>query len=156
MTINATLLGQLIAFILFVWFCMKFVWPPLLAAIEERQKTIADGLASAERAGKDLELAQQKATDQIKDAKGQAAEIVEQANKRGSAIVEEAKAEAEVVRAKIIAQGEAEIEAERNRARDELRAQVAALAVAGAEKILERSIDANAHRDIVDKLANEL
>ncbi|GAA5193827.1 F0F1 ATP synthase subunit B [Ferrimonas gelatinilytica] len=156
MTINATLLGQLIAFILFVWFCMKYVWPPLLAAIEERQKTIADGLASAERAGKNLELAQQKASDQIKDAKGQAAEIVEQANKRGNAIVEEAKAEAEVVRAKIIAQGEAEIEAERNRARDELRAQVAALAVAGAEKILERSIDANAHRDIVDKLANEL
>ncbi|GAA4895775.1 F0F1 ATP synthase subunit B [Ferrimonas pelagia] len=156
MSINATLIGQLIAFILFVWFCMKFVWPPLMAAIEERQKTIADGLASADRASKDLDLAQQNAAEKIKQAKEQASEIVEQANKRGVGIVEEAKAEAEVVRAKIIAQGEAEIEAERNRARDDLRAQVAVLAVAGAEKILERTIDADAHSDIVDKLAAEL
>ncbi|SHI23781.1 F0F1 ATP synthase subunit B [Ferrimonas marina] len=156
MNINATLLGQLIAFILFVWFCMKYVWPPLMAAIEERQKKIEDGLASAERASKDLDLAQNKASEKIKEAKAQAAEIIEQANKRGGALVEEAKAEAEAVRAKIIAQGEAEIEAERNRAKDELRAQVAVLAVAGAEKILERTIDADAHSDIVDKLAQEL
>ncbi|MBY5994232.1 F0F1 ATP synthase subunit B [Ferrimonas balearica] len=156
MNINATLIGQAIAFIIFVWFCMKYVWPPLMAAIEERQKKIADGLASAERASKDLDLAQQKATDQIKEGKQQAAEIIEQANKRGAQIVEEAKAEAEAVRAKIIAQGEAEIEAERNRARDQLRAQVATLAVAGAEKILQRSIDADAHSDIVEKLAAEL
>ncbi len=156
MSINATLIGQAIAFIIFVWFCMKFVWPPLLAAIEERQKKIADGLANAERASKDLDLAQQKATDQIKEGKQQAAEIIEQANKRGVQIVEEAKAEAEAVRAKIIAQGHAEIEAERNRARDQLRAQVATLAVAGAEKILQRSIDADAHSDIVEKLAAEL
>ncbi len=156
MSINATFIGQTIAFIVFVWFCMKYVWPPLMAAIEERQKTIEDGLASAERAGKDLELAQAKATDQIKEAKQQAAEIIEQANKRGLQIVDEAKVEAEVVRDKIVAQGEAEIEAERNRAKEQLRAQVAVLAVAGAEKILERTIDADAHSDIVEKLAAEL
>ncbi|WP_028116979.1 F0F1 ATP synthase subunit B [Ferrimonas senticii] len=156
MSINATFIGQTIAFFVFVWFCMKYVWPPLMAAIEERQKTIADGLASAERAGKDLELAQNEAVEKLKEAKAQAAEIIEQANKRGAQIVESAKEEATAAREKIIAQGEAEIEAERNRAKEQLRAQVAVLAIAGAEKIIERSIDASAHSDIIDKLAAEL
>jgi len=154
--INATLLGQAIAFMLFVWFCMKYVWPPLLDAIEARQKLIADGLTQAERAGKKLELAQAKATDQLKDAKAQAAVIIEQANKRRTQIVDEAKGEGEVERNKIIAQGEAEVEAERNRAREELRLKVSALAVAGAEKIIKRTIDKDANSDIIDKLVAEL
>lgn len=156
MNINATLLGQAISFTLFVWFCMKFVWPPLMSAIEERQKRIADGLADANRAAKDLELAQAKATDQLKDAKAAANEIIEQANKRKTQIVDEAKAEADVERAKIIAQGKAEIETERNRVKEDLRKQVATLAIVGAEKILKRSIDEAAHSDIVDKLVAEL
>ncbi|RJG39199.1 F0F1 ATP synthase subunit B [Motilimonas pumila] len=156
MSINATLLGQAISFALFVWFCMKFVWPPLMSAIEERQKKIADGLEAANRAAKDLELAQAKAGDQLKDAKAQAAEIIDAANKRKNQIVDEAKTEAETERAKIIAQGEAEVEAERNRAKEELRKQLAVLAIAGAEKIIERSVDEAANADIVDKLVAEL
>jgi len=135
---------------------MKFVWPPLMGAIEERQRKIADGLADADRAVKDLELAQAKATDQLKDAKGTANEIIEQANKRKAQIVDEAKTEAGIERDKIIAQGQAEIEAERNRVKEDLRKQVATLAIIGAEKILERSIDEAAHSDIVNKLVAEL
>lgn len=156
MNINATLLGQAFAFAVFVWFCMKYVWPPLLAAIEARQKKIADGLTQAERAGKNLELAKVKAADSLKEAKAQAAVIIEQANKRRTQIVEEAKTEGEVERQKIITQGEAEIEAERNRAREELRQQVSSLAVAGAEKIIKRTIDKEANSDIIDKLVSEL
>ena len=154
MNLNATILGQAIAFVLFVLFCMKYVWPPLMAAIEKRQKEIADGLASAERAHKDLEKAS--ATDQLKKAKAEAQVIIEQANKRRSQILDEAKAEAEQERTKIVAQAQAEIEAERKRAREELRKQVAILAVAGAEKIIERSVDEAANSDIVDKLVAEL
>ncbi|WP_163936388.1 F0F1 ATP synthase subunit B [Paraferrimonas sp. SM1919] len=156
MNINATLIGQTIAFILFVWFCMKHVWPPLMAAIEERQKKIADGLADADRAEQDLKLAQQEATNKLKEAKAQASDIIEQANKRKAQVVEEAKAEAEAERAKIIAQGQAEIEAERNRVKEELRKQVGALVITGAERILERSIDEAAQNDIVEKLVSEI
>ena len=156
MNINATLFGELLAFIFFVWFCMKFVWPPIMGAIEERQKKIADGLAASERGEKDLELAQAKATDQLKEAKTQAAGIIEQAKKRGSQIVDEETQRAHQERENIIAQGHAEIEAERNRAKEDLRKQVAVLAVAGAEKILERQIDAAAQSDIVEKLVAEL
>ena len=156
MNINATLLGQAIAFAVFVWFCMKFVWPPLLGAIEERQKKIADGLTQSERAGKDLALAQAKAIEQLKEAKVQASEIVDQANKRRMQIVDEAKTEGETERQKIITQGEAEVEAERNRAREELRHKVAELAIAGAEKIIKRSIDKEANSDIIDQLVAEL
>ncbi len=156
MDINMTILGQTLAFILFVWFCMKFVWPPLLAAIEKRQKEIADGLSSAERAKKDLDLAQNKAMEQIKEAKQQAAEIIEQANKRRAQIIDEANQEAMGEREKILKQAQAEIEAERNRAREDLRKHVAALAVAGAEKILERQIDKAANSELVDKLVAEL
>ena len=152
MNLNATILGQAIAFVLFVLFCMKYVWPPLMAAIEKRQKEIADGLASAERAHKDLDLAKASATDQLKKAKAEAQVIIEQANKRRSQILDEAKAEAEQERTKIVTQ----IEAERKRAREELRKQVAILAVAGAEKIIERSVDEAANSDIVDKLVAEL
>ncbi len=123
-----------------------------MAAIEKRQKEISDGLASAERAKKDLDLAQANATDQLKKAKAEAQVIIEQANKRRSQILDEAKAEAEQERTKIVAQAQAEIDAERKRAREELRKQVAIPAVAGAEKIIERSVDEAANSDIVDKL----
>lgn len=156
MNINATLLGQAIAFALFVWFCMKYVWPPLMKAIEDRQKVIADGLSAAERAEKDLALAKANASDRMKEAKRSATEVIEQANKRKALIIEEAREEAEVERSKILVQAHAEIDAERVRARHELRNQVAALAIAGAEKILERSIDKDAHKDILDNITAKL
>jgi len=154
--INATLLAELIAFVVFVLFCMKYVWPQLIGAIEERQATIADGLAASDRAAKDLELAQEKATAQLKEAKVQAASIVDAAKKLEAKIVDEAAGKAQVEKERILTAGHAEIETERNRAKEELRAQVAVLAIAGAEKILERSIDAAAHSDILDKLVAEL
>nr|WP_238397928.1 MULTISPECIES: F0F1 ATP synthase subunit B [Photorhabdus] len=137
-------------------FCMKFVWPPIMAAIEKRQKEIADGLSSAERAKKDLDLAQANATDQMKKAKVEAQVIIEQANKQKAQILDDAKAEAEQERNRIVTQAQAEIDAERKRAREELRKQVAMLAIAGAEKIIERSVDEAANSDIVDKLVAEL
>lgn len=156
MDINMTLVGQLIAFVVFVIFCMKYVWPPIIGAIEDRQAIIADGLAASDRAAKDLELAQEKATAQLKEAKVQAASIVDAAKKHEAKIVEETAGKAQVEKERILAAGHAEIETERNRAREELRAQVAVLAIAGAEKILERSIDGAAHSDILDKLVAEL
>ncbi|CAQ80747.1 F0F1 ATP synthase subunit B [Aliivibrio salmonicida] len=156
MNMNATLLGQAIAFALFVWFCMKYVWPPIMEAIEERQKKIADGLSAAERAAKDLDLAQANASDQLKEAKRAATEIIEQANKRKGQILDEAREEALTERQNILTQGEAELETERNRARDELRKQVATLAVIGAEKILERSINLEAQKDILDNITAKL
>jgi len=155
-SINATLIGQTIAFMVFVLFCMKFVWPPLIRAIEERQQKIADGLAAGERAEKDLELAQAKIAEELNEAKSQAAEIIEQAKKRAAALVEEETQRGHEEREKIVASGHAELDAERNRAREELRKQVAVLAVAGAEKIIGREIDKSAHSDIVEKLVAEL
>nr|WP_221298255.1 F0F1 ATP synthase subunit B [Rahnella rivi] len=141
---------------MFVLFCMKYVWPPIMAAIEKRQKEISEGLSSAERAKKELDLAQADATDQLKKAKAEAQVIIDQANKRKAQIVDEAKTEAEQERNKIVAQAKAEIDAERQRAREELRKQVGILAIAGAEKIIERSVDEAANSDIVDKLVAEL
>ena len=156
MNINLTLFGQMVTFAIFVWFCMKFVWPVIITAMEERQQKIADGLDAADRAMRDLEAAQDKATDQMKEAKQEAAGIVDQANKRANQIVDEAKQQAitEGDRLKIAA--EAEIEQEINRAKEELRASVAGLALAGAEKILEASIDDKANRALVDNLASKL
>lgn len=156
MDINATLFGQSIAFIFFVWFCMKKVWPPLLAAIEERQAKIEEGLAASDQAEKDLQLARDKATAQLKEAKAQAAEIIDQAKKRATVLVDEETKRGHDEREKIIAQGHTEIEAERNRAKEDLRKQVASLAVTGAEKILAREIDAATHSEILDKLVTEL
>jgi F-type H+-transporting ATPase subunit b len=156
MDINATLIGQLVAFVVFVLFCMKYVWPPIIGAIEERQKTIADGLAASDQAEKDLALAREEAAAKLKEAKAQAAEIVEAAKKREAQLIEEAAEKAQAEKDKILAAGHAEIESERNRVKEELRKQVAVLAVQGAEKILERSIDATAHSDILDKLVAEL
>ena len=155
MNLNATILGQAIAFVLFVLFCMKYVWPPIMAAIEKRQKEIADGLSSAERA-KRTGLSASQCDRPNEKAKAEASALIDQANKQRAQIIDEAKAEAEVERSKIIAQAQAEIDAERKRAREELRKQVAILAVAGAEKIIERSVDEAANSDIVDKLVAEL
>ncbi|KDN10553.1 MAG: F0F1 ATP synthase subunit B [Gilliamella sp.] len=156
MNMNATLLGQAITFVLFVWFCMKFVWPPVIGAIEKRQKEIAEGLASAETAKKDLELAKANTSDIMQQAKVEANAIIEQANKRKAIILEEAKQEASREKERIVAQGLAEVEAERKRAREELKQQVATLAIAGAEKIIERSVNEAANSDIIDKLVAEL
>jgi len=154
--INLTLIGQTISFAMFVWFCMKFVWPALLGVMQEREQKIANGLEAADMADKDLELAKNKAAQQLREAKEQAATIVEQANKRGSQIIDEAKetAKTEGDRLKIAAQ--AEIEQDANRAKEELRGKVAALALAGAEQVLQASIDEKAHGELVNKLAAEL
>ncbi|WP_392552435.1 F0F1 ATP synthase subunit B [Orbus wheelerorum] len=156
MNMNATLLGQAITFVLFVWFCMKFVWPPVIRAIEKRQKEIADGLNSAEAAKKDLELAKANTSEIMQQAKVEANAIVEQANKRKATILEEAKQEAIREKDRIVAQGLAEVDAERKRAQAELKQQVAMLAIAGAEKIIERSVNEAANSDIIDKLVAEL
>ncbi|MFV9997740.1 MAG: F0F1 ATP synthase subunit B [Arsenophonus endosymbiont of Dermacentor nuttalli] len=156
MNLNATILGQAIAFVLFVLFCMKYVWPPIMAAIEKRQKEIADGLSSAERAKKNLDLAKADAAERLRKAKAEAQIIIEQANKQRVQLIEEAKVEAETERNKIVVQAQIEIDAERKRVREELRKQVAMLAISGAEKIIERSVDVAANSDIVDKLVNEL
>lgn len=157
MNINfLTLFGQMVAFSLFVLFCMKYVWPPILAAMQERAGKIADGLAAADRAARDLELAQEKAVERLKEAKEEAAGIVDAANRRAGQIVEEAKDQAREEGDRLKAAARAEIEQEVNRAREQLRGQVAALALAGAEKVLAAEIDANRHNDIVDRLASEL
>jgi F-type H+-transporting ATPase subunit b len=154
--INLTIIGQAIAFFFFVLFCMKYVWPPLTAALDERKKKIADGLDAAERAERDLRLAQEKAADDMRASKEEAAAIIEQANKRANQIVEEAKAQAREEANRVKASAEAEIEQQINQAKEVLRGQVAALAIAGAEKILEASVDEKAHAQLVDKLAAEL
>lgn len=156
MNINLTLIGQMIAFICFVVFCMKYVWPPIIAAMAEREQKIADGLAAADRASHDLELAQQKAVERLKEAKEEASSIVDAANKRGNQLVEEAKNAAIVEADRVKAAAHAEIAQESNRAREQLRGQVAALSLAGAEKVLGAAIDQSAHADLVDKLASEL
>jgi F-type H+-transporting ATPase subunit b len=154
--INLTLFGQMIAFVLFVVFCMKYVWPHIIAAMQERAEKIADGLAAADRASHDLELAQEKAVEHLKEAKAEAAGIIDAANKRGNQIVDEAKGQAVVEADRIKVSAQAEIDQEVNRAKELLRTQVGALALAGAEKILEASIDESAHSGLVDKLAAEL
>ncbi|MFA0456037.1 F0F1 ATP synthase subunit B [Vibrio breoganii] len=156
MEMNATLLGQAISFAMFVWFCMKYVWPPIIEAIEERQKKIADGLSAAERAEKNLNLAQANASEQLKEAKRTATEIIDAANKRKAQIIDEAREDAQAERQKILTQAKAEVEADRSRARDELRKQVATLAIAGAEKILERTIDKDAQKDILENITAKL
>lgn len=156
MNLNATIIGQSIAFFVFVWFCMKYVWPPITSILEERQRKIAEGLEAAERAQKDLDLAQNKAAEELRDAKRQGAELIEQANKRANQIIDEAKEKARDEGQRLIAAAKAEIEMEVQRAREGLRAQVAAIAVAGAERILESSIDQAANEELVKKLASEL
>jgi F-type H+-transporting ATPase subunit b len=154
--INLTLLGQTIAFAIFVWFTMKFVWPPITHAMQERQKKIAEGLDAAGRAQRDLGLAQEKAAQTLRETKEQSAQIIEKANKSATLIVEEAREQARSEGERLIAAAKAEIEQEMNRAKDQLRAQVAALAIKGAEQVLESEVDASAHSELVNKLASQL
>jgi len=146
----------MVAFVAFVVFCMKYVWPPILAAMQERERKIAEGLAAADQASHDLELAKEKAVERLREAKEEAAGIVDSANRRASQIVEEAKDAASAEADRIKAAARAEIEQESNRAREQLRSQVGALALAGAERVLGASIDAKAHAELVDKLGAEL
>ena len=156
MNINLTLVGQLIGFGIFIWLCVKYVWPPLVQVMEERQKKIADGLAASDRANKDLELAQERATQELREARDEAATIVDKANRRANQMVEDAKQEAREQGERMLTEAREEIEQERQQARDALRAEVASLAIAGAEKILESSVDANAHNEMLEKLSAEL
>ena len=156
MNINFTLFAQAIVFTAFIWFTVKFVWPPLLRAIEARQKQIADGLAAAEQGKKSLEVSSKQAEQAIQAARARAAEIVAQAEKRGSQVVEEAKTAAKSEGDRERAAAKADIQQEAQRAREQLREQVAALAVAGAEKILRREVDAKAHADLLDGIKKQL
>jgi len=156
MNLNLTLFGQTITFIVFIWCCYKFIWPLLINAMRERQENIADGLAAAERAQKDLELAQEGAADQLRDAKAEAQQLIEQARGRATLMIEEAKNDAREEGERIKEAAQAEIEQEMNRAKESLRAQVALLAVEGAERILESSIDRDRHTALLDKLTTEL
>ncbi len=156
MDINMTLLGQTIAMIVFVWFCMKFIWPPILAALEERQAKIEEGLAAADQGQEKLVQAEAEAAGIVADARTQATGILDQAHARANEIVTEGKADGVKERERQLVAAKAEIEQESNRAREELRGQVSAIAIASAEKILNREIDGKAHDDILGKLAQEL
>ncbi|MBL4819839.1 MAG: F0F1 ATP synthase subunit B [Gammaproteobacteria bacterium] len=156
MDFNLTLVGQSIAFFVFWWFCQKMVWPLFSNILEDRKKKIADGLEAADRAQRDLMLAQEKSTDSLKEAKAVAAGNIDQANKRASQIIDEAKDQAREEGKRLIVAANSDIEQEVNRAREALRTQVAAIAIAGAEKILESSIDQAANEELINKLASEL
>ena len=151
-----TLLGQMITFAILIWFTVKFIWPPLMAAIEERQQKIAEGLAAADNAQKNLAQAQDKVNEELKAARSKANEIIEQAHQRANQLIDAAKADAIAEGNRQKALAEAEIEAAANRAKEDLRKQVSALAVSGAEKLLKREIDANAHKALIDDLAAQL
>ncbi|OYY95386.1 MAG: F0F1 ATP synthase subunit B [Hydrogenophilales bacterium 28-61-23] len=156
MNINMTLIGQSITFAIFVWFCMKFVWPPIVSALEARKKLIADGLAAADRGRHELELAAKRASETMHEAKVKASDIIAQAEKRAMQIVEEAKGAAKEEGDRLIASAKAEIEQESHRAREALRGDVAALVVAGAGKVLRREVNAQAHADLLEAIKNEL
>ncbi len=156
MNINATLIGQAIAFLIFIGFCMKYVWPPIIEALDERKKKIADGLAAAERGRHEQELAEKRAQQVIHEAKEQANEIISQAQRRGNEIVDESKDNARVEGDRILTSAKAEIAQEANRAKDELRSQVGAVAIAGAAKIISREIDDKAHTDLLDELVGQI
>lgn len=156
MNLTATMIGQSIAFFLFVAFCMKFIWPPLMQALEERKRTIADGLAAAERGKREQEIGEKKALEAIKKAKQDAAEVIALAEKRASEIADEAKLHAKAEAERIVTAARAEIDQEVNRAKEQLRAAVSALAVSGAARILEKEVDAKAHAQLLDSVMKQL
>lgn len=156
MNINLTLITQMIAFAVFVAFCMKYVWPPIMKALDERATKIAEGLAAAERGQQEQEIGRQKALEEMKAAKAKAADIVAQAQKRYNEVMDEAKRDAQGEAERIKTAAHAEIEQETNRAREELRERMATLAVAAAEKVLEKEVDANAHKALIDTFAKQL
>jgi len=154
--VNATIIGQMITFIILIWFVMKYVWTPITAAMEARSKKIADGLAAGERGQHELELAAHRAEDVIREAREKASEVIAQAEKRGGQIVEEAKGQARIEADRLIAGANAEIQQEVFRARESLRQQVAQLAIAGAEQILRREVDIKTHADLLASIQNEI
>ena len=156
MNLNLSLLAQAITFAAFIWFTVKFVWPYMLRAIEARQKTIADGLAAAEQGRKSLESSTRQAEEAIAQARGRAADILAQAEKRASQLIDEARTQAKEEGGRELAAAKAEIEQEVTRAREQLRDHVASLAVAGAEKILRREVDARAHADLLESIKKQL
>lgn len=156
MEINFTLIVQMLVFAAFVWFTMRFVWPPLSKAMEERQEKVADGLAAAERGRKELELAQHRVKDELKRAKAQASEIIEKANRRASQLIEEAKEDAKSEAQKQMKIAKDQLQQEINRAKDGLRKQVAHLAMEGAKKILMKEIDEQANSALLDNLIEEI
>lgn len=156
MDINFTLIAQALTFAAFIWFTVTFVWPPLLRVMEERQTRIADGLAAAERGARSLEEARSRIDAMVEEARAQARGILDQAQTRANSIIEEARASAERERDRILQAARAEVDQQINKARDELRGQVAAIAVAGAEKILAREIDAGTHQDLLNRLAGQI
>ena len=156
MNITFTLIGQSIAFFIFVWFCWKFIWPFLISAMRERQETLAAGLENAAKAERDLEHAQARAEEALNEARTQARGIVDEARGQAAQMVENAKADAEAERARILAAAQSDVAQEMNRAKETLRAQVADLAVAGAEKILEASIDRDRHDALLNRIAADL
>lgn len=156
MNINVTLFGQIAAFVLLIWLVNKFLWTPLNTALANRQKKIADGLAAAEKGKHELELSEKRAKEELHEARTQAADILAQAEKRANEIIEEAKGNARNEGERIITAAHAEIEQEVNRAKEQLREQVATIAVSGASKILSREIDASAHNDLLKDLAAQI
>lgn len=156
MNINLTLISQAVAFAIFIWFTVRFVWPPLRTAIDNRQKTIAEGLAAAERGRHDLELAARRSADVLRETKEKSTEVLAQAERRAQQIIEDAKTAARGEADKVVASAKAEIEQEAERAKQHLRERVAELAVVGAEKILRREINAAAHADMLVSLKQEL
>lgn len=156
MNINATLIGQTLSFFLFVWFCKKFVWPPMVNAMQERQTQIADGLAAAEKGQQAQEVAKVEAAQLISEAKSQAADIVASAEKRGNTVVDEAKTTATSEKERIIASAQAEVEQDVHTAREALRGQVSSIAVAAASKIAAKEIDESAHAALIEDLVKQL
>ncbi|MCP5143616.1 MAG: F0F1 ATP synthase subunit B [Gammaproteobacteria bacterium] len=156
MNINVTLIGQMIMFFMFVFFCMKYVWPPIVGALAEREQKIAEGLAAGEKGRHDLELAEQRATELLREGKEKAQEFIANAEKRATELVEESKLNAKAEGDRMIAAARVQIEQERNQAREALREQVAALAITGAEQILAREVDVNAHHELLQRLSAEI
>ncbi|MEE8321836.1 MAG: F0F1 ATP synthase subunit B [Gammaproteobacteria bacterium] len=156
MNINLTLIGQSISFIFFVWFCLKFIWPPVINALEERKKTIADGLAAGEKGHHELVLAKQRFVELSKEGKQEAADIIALAHKRGDEIIDEAKESAREEGEYLLVAARSEIDQERMQAKEQLRKEVAALAIAGAEQILLREVDRKAHNEVLEKISAAL
>jgi len=156
MNINLTLIGQVISLFVFVWFCMKYVWPPIIQALEEREKRIADGLAAAEEGQNKLTEAEQRLSDLVDEGKQQAAEIIAQAQKRGDEIVEDAKTAAKSEGGRLLEAARSEIDQERMQAKDQLKREVAVLALAGAEQILMREVDQNVHNEVLARISADL
>jgi len=154
--LNATLFAQLVVFLILAWFTMKYVWPPIMKALDERATKIADGLAAAERGRQSLDLAAKHSAETVREGKDKVSELIAQAEKRAQQIIEEAKEQAKIEADRVVAGAQAEIEQEAARVKELLRERVAELAVAGAEKILRREIDVRAHADMLSAIKQDL